>query len=83
VDVEACKNAVHNFENVEVVDDLANGLYPMPIMTTDTDITLCGRFRKDIYNKNVLHFFNVADQVRVGAATNAVRIALKWIQLED
>jgi aspartate-semialdehyde dehydrogenase len=55
----------------------------MPIMSTDTDITLCGRFRKDIYSNNMLHFFNVADQVRVGAATNAVRIALKWIELED
>ncbi len=83
VDVDKCREVVKNFENVDVVDDLPNGLYPMPIMTTDTDITLCGRFRKDIYQDNVLHFFNVADQVRVGAATNAVRIALKWIKLED
>ncbi len=83
VDVKECQDAVHNFENVEVVDNLPEGLYPMPIMTTDTDITLCGRFRKDIYASNVLHFFNVADQVRVGAATNAVRIAQKWILLED
>lgn len=83
VDVDKCREVVGNFENVDVVDDLPNGLYPMPIMTTDTDITLCGRFRKDIYEDNILHFFNVADQVRVGAATNAVRIALKWIKLED
>jgi aspartate-semialdehyde dehydrogenase len=83
VDVEACREAVRNFENVDVVDDLANGLYPMPIMTTDTDITLCGRFRRDIYAPNVLHFFNVADQVRVGAATNSIRIALKWIELQQ
>jgi aspartate-semialdehyde dehydrogenase len=82
VDVESCKDVVNNFENVEVVDNLPEGLYPMPIMTTDTDITLCGRFRKDIYANNVLHFFNVADQVRVGAATNSIRIALKWIELE-
>jgi aspartate-semialdehyde dehydrogenase len=81
VDVDKCREAVNNFENVEVVDNLPEGLYPMPIMTTDTDITLCGRFRKDIYQHNVLHFFNVADQVRVGAATNAVRIGLKWIEL--
>ncbi len=83
VDVEACREAVKNFENVDVVDDLPNGLYPMPVMTTDTDITLCGRFRRDIYAPNVLHFFNVADQVRVGAATNSVRIALKWIELQE
>ena len=83
VDVNKCREVVGNFENVEVVDNLSEGLYPMPIMTTDTDITLCGRFRKDIYQDNVLHFFNVADQVRVGAATNAVRIAQKWILLEE
>ncbi|MBD3840544.1 MAG: aspartate-semialdehyde dehydrogenase [Campylobacterales bacterium] len=81
VDVEACREAIRNAENIDVVDNLSEGLYPMPIMTTDTDITLCGRFRKDIYKPNVLHFFNVADQVRVGAATNAVRIGLKWIEL--
>jgi len=83
VDVDACREAVRAFENVDVVDNLEEGLYPMPIMTTDTDITLCGRFRKDIYADNVLHFFNVADQVRVGAATNSVRIAQKWIELQE
>lgn len=83
VDVDAAREAVGAFENVDVVDDLAQGLYPMPIMTTDTDITLCGRFRKDIYSENILHFFNVADQVRVGAATNSIRIAQKWIELQE
>ncbi|MEA3511970.1 MAG: aspartate-semialdehyde dehydrogenase [Campylobacterota bacterium] len=82
VDVQKAKEVVNNFENVEVVDNLPEGLYPMPIMTTDTDITLCGRFRKDIYQDNILHFFNVADQVRVGAATNSVRIGLKWIEMQ-
>ncbi|MBN2782001.1 MAG: aspartate-semialdehyde dehydrogenase [Campylobacterales bacterium] len=83
VDVEKCREVIGNFENVEVIDNLPEGLYPMPIISTDTDLTYVGRIRRDIYNKNVLHFFNVADQVRVGAATNAVRIALKWIKLED
>ena len=55
----------------------------MPIISTDTDITYVGRIRKDIYSTNVIHYFNVADQVRVGAATNAVRIGLKWIALEN
>jgi len=66
-----------------LVDDLPNALYPMPIVSTDTDITYVGRIRKDIYKSNILHFFNAADQLRVGAATNAVRIALKWIELES
>ena len=81
VDVDECREVIHNFENVEVMDDLENGIYPMPVVSTDTDITYVGRLRKDIYSNNMLHFFNVADQVRVGAATNAVRIALKWIKL--
>jgi aspartate-semialdehyde dehydrogenase len=55
----------------------------MPIIATDTDFTYVGRLRKDIYKQNVIHFFNVADQVRVGAATNAIRIAFKWIAMED
>jgi aspartate-semialdehyde dehydrogenase len=83
VDINKVKEAIHNFENVEVMDDLENGVYPMPIISTDTDITYVGRIRKDIYAKNMIHMFNSADQVRVGAATNAVRIALKWIKLQE
>ncbi|WP_373073178.1 aspartate-semialdehyde dehydrogenase [Sulfurimonas sp.] len=83
VDVEKAREAINSFENVEVMDDLENGVYPMPIISTDTDTTYVGRIRKDIYSKNMLHMFNSADQVRVGAATNAVRIALKWIALEE
>ena len=83
VDVEKAREAIDNFENVELMDDLENGVYPMPIISTDTDTTYVGRIRKDIYSKNMLHMFNSADQVRVGAATNAIRIALKWIKLEE
>merc|ERR1711879_708551 len=79
VDVSEVRESLERFENVEVIDDLANTAYPMPIISTDTDITFVGRIRKDIYDSNIVHFFNVADQVRVGAATNSVRIALKWI----
>ncbi len=83
VDVEKVREALNNFENVEVIDDLENKQYPMPIIATDTDITYVGRIRKDVYADNIVHYFNVADQVRVGAATNSVRIALKWIEMEN
>ncbi|RXK01293.1 aspartate-semialdehyde dehydrogenase [Arcobacter sp. CECT 8986] len=83
VDVQKAREALDNFENVEVIDDLENNQYPMPIISTDTDTTFVGRIRKDNYCDNVLHYFNVADQVRVGAATNSVRIALKWIEMEN
>jgi aspartate-semialdehyde dehydrogenase len=80
--VEKAREVLGNFENVVVIDDLKNNQYPMPITATDTDMTYVGRIRKDIYAPNILHLWGVADQVRVGAATNAVRIAQKWIELE-
>jgi aspartate-semialdehyde dehydrogenase len=83
VDVKEAREALADFENVVVVDDLENNKYPMPIISTDTDDTYVGRIRKDLYADNMLHLWGVADQVRVGAATNAVRIAQKWIKLED
>lgn len=83
VDVEEVRDALAAFDNVEVIDNLENNAYPMPIVATDTDITYVGRIRKDVYSPNIIHYFNVADQVRVGAATNAVRIAIKWIEMES
>ena len=83
VSVERAREALANFENVKVIDDLENAKYPMPIISTDTDLTYVGRIRKDLFSPNILHIWGVADQVRVGAATNAVRIAQKWIELEN
>ena len=83
VSVSEAREALANFENVKVIDDLEKGEYPMPITATDTDYTYVGRIRKDIFAENILHMWGVADQVRVGAATNAVRIAQKWIKLRE
>ena len=83
ISVERAREALANFENVKVIDDLENNKYPMPITATDTDYTYVGRIRKDLFSPNILHIWGVADQIRVGAATNAVRIAQKWIELED
>ena len=82
VDVDKAREVLNSFEDVEVMDDVENNVYPMPIIATDTDITYVGRIRKDIFDSKILHFWVVADQVRVGAATNAVRIAKKWIEME-
>ena len=81
--MEEAREVLGNFENVVVMDDIENNVYPMPINATDTDETYVGRIRKDIYAENILHIWGVADQVRVGAATNSVRIAQKWIALEE
>ena len=82
INLDEVRKALGDFENLKVMDDLQNNIYPMPLIATDTDLTYVGRIRKDNFEKNVLHIFNVADQVRVGAATNAVRIAQKWIKLQ-
>jgi aspartate-semialdehyde dehydrogenase len=83
VDVDKVRVALSSFPDVEVLDDLERGIYPMPITATDTDLTYVGRIRRDLFAPNILHMWVVADQLRVGAATNAVRIAQKWIELED
>jgi aspartate-semialdehyde dehydrogenase len=83
VDVQKCRLALSEFPDVEVMDDLEHGVYPMPITATDTDITFVGRIRRDLFAPNILHMWVVADQIRVGAATNAVRIAEKWIEEEE
>jgi len=83
VDVERVREVLDGFENVTLIDDLQNNEYPMPITTTDTDITAVGRIRKDLYSDNILHIWGVADQIRVGAATNSIRIAQKWIAMEE
>jgi len=83
VSVQEAREVLEAFENVVVMDDIENNVYPMPTTATDTDETYVGRIRKDIYANNILHIWGVADQVRVGAATNSVRIAQKWIALEE
>jgi len=82
VSVERAREVLEAFEDIKVIDSPEKNEYPMPVIATDTDYVYVGRIRKDLYNDNVLHFFNVADQLRVGAATNAVRIGLKWIEME-
>jgi len=83
VDVDKVRLALHEFPDVEVLDNLEESLYPMPIIATDTDTTFVGRIRRDLYADNILHMWVVADQLRVGAATNAIRIAEKWIEMEN
>jgi hypothetical protein len=54
----------------------------MPSLCMDQNETFVGRIRNDIYRENVLHLWVVADNLRVGAATNAVRIAQKWVEMQ-
>ena len=60
---------------VKVVDDPANRLYPMPLDAAGQDLTLVGRIREDTSIANGIDLWIVADNIRKGAATNAVQIA--------
>lgn len=60
---------------VTVMDDIANNVYPMPGLLAGTDGAYVGRIRKDLSVPHGLAFWDVADQIRKGAALNAVQIA--------
>ncbi|WP_104638123.1 aspartate-semialdehyde dehydrogenase [Helicobacter bizzozeronii] len=62
--------------NVVVLDEPTTSSYPTPLIASHKDQSFVGRIRDDLYNPHMLHLWCVADQLRVGAATNAVKIAL-------
>ena len=82
-DAQKAREILAKAPNIVVEDDPQNGVYPMPFHATGKDETFVGRIRNDVFDKKILHMFVVADNLRVGAATNAVRIAQKWIEMEE
>ena len=77
---EKARELLANAPGVILVDDIKNQKYPMPLYSSDTDEVYVGRIRKDISADNSLCLWVVADQIRKGAATNAVQIAELLIQ---
>lgn len=75
VTVEAARAALEAAPGVTMMDDPANNVYPMPGLLAGTDGSYVGRLRKDPTVEYGLAFWNVADQIRKGAALNAVQIA--------
>ncbi|MDD2495206.1 MAG: aspartate-semialdehyde dehydrogenase [Tissierellia bacterium] len=72
---EKARELLKNAAGVKLVDDVKNRQYPMPLDTSDQDLIYVGRIRKDISKENSLVLWCCGDQVRKGAATNAVQIA--------
>lgn len=64
-----------DFPGITVIDDLANSQYPMPLGCSGDDGVFVGRIRKDLSCENGIAFWCVSDNLRKGAATNAVQIA--------
>ena len=75
VTVEAAREVIAKAPGCRLVDDLKNKQYPMPLDTTDQDLVFVGRIRPDLTDPNGLCLWCCGDQVRKGAATNAVQIA--------
>ena len=72
------REAFANAEGVVLMDEPAEKVYPMPLFIAGKDPVYVGRIRKDISCENGLTFWCVADQIKKGAALNAVQIA-EWI----
>lgn len=75
ISVQEAKEAISKAKGVKLYDDGKNEVYPMPLVTSDQDLVYVGRIREDLINENGLALWCCGDQIRKGAATNAVQIA--------
>ena len=80
ISVERARELIAAAPGCKLVDDLQNKQYPMPLDTSDQDIVFVGRIRDDLTSDNGLNIWCCGDQVRKGAATNAVQIAQLLIE---
>jgi aspartate-semialdehyde dehydrogenase len=75
---EEVSTAFENFEGLTVIDNPAKNEYPMPLFVSGKDDVYVGRIRKDVTDPNSITFWCVGDQIKKGAALNAVQIA-EWL----
>ena len=75
LDLDQVRDALSNAEGVTMQDDPANNVYPMPLGSASKDDIFVGRLRKDLSNPKGITFWCVGDQIKKGAALNAVQIA--------
>lgn len=75
ISVDEAHEALAKAEGITLIDDPKNAKYPMPLFTAGEDDVFVGRVRKDLANENGLTFWLCGDQIKKGAALNAVQIA--------
>ncbi len=80
LELSKIKEIIRNEPNLKLIDDIFNNKYPLQIMTEYYDEVMVGRVRKDLHNENGYNIWVVANNLRKGAALNAVQIAEKLIQ---
>ena len=78
ITIEQARKAFAESEGIVLMDEPSEKVYPMPLFIAGKDPVYVGRIRKDISGENGLAFWCVADQIKKGAALNAVQIA-EWI----
>ena len=69
------RKTLRSKEGIVVMDDVANSVYPMPLYAKDKDEVFVGRIRRDLSKENTFNCWIVSDNLRKGAATNAIQIA--------
>lgn len=74
-DLEEAKKLMANFKGVNVLDNPAQKIYPMPMYVQNKDEVFVGRIRRDESQPKTLNMWIVSDNLRKGAATNAIQIA--------
>ncbi|MDU3335338.1 aspartate-semialdehyde dehydrogenase [Acinetobacter sp. RIT592] len=74
-EIDELKNVLANFEGLELVDDIANNVYPTAFELSGRDEVFVGRIRRDFSVDSGINMWVVADNIRKGAATNTVQIA--------
>lgn len=74
-DIDEAKNLISSFPGVVVYDNPARNEYPMPQLAHNRDEVFVGRIRRDLSKEKCLNLWIVSDNIRKGAATNAVQIA--------
>jgi aspartate-semialdehyde dehydrogenase len=72
---EEAKAILSKAEGIKVIDDPSNEVYPTPLESNDEDLTMVGRIREDFTIANGLNFWCVSNNIRKGAALNAVQVA--------
>jgi aspartate-semialdehyde dehydrogenase len=72
---EKAMELLRNAESIKVVDDVDNEVYPTPLDSNDEDMTMVGRIREDLTIENGLNLWVVSNNIRKGAALNAVQVA--------
>lgn len=75
LDLDEVRKNIEKAAGCKLYDDGNNNIYPMPIVTSNQDLVYVGRIRRDLANENGINLWCCGDQVRKGAATNAVQIA--------